>query len=237
MGLRNSIGLRNTLREITNSRPVVNAGIDLSRSVGSLITLNPQLSDIDGDDLTILWSLTVPAGSNAALSSTTAVSPTFTMDIIGEYVATAVVYDGLLDSLPDSVTFTAIAVSELEAVIAGAVFRSIGPSIVHVYPGRDNLTVLQFSTVSLDDRLPDGLFDFDVNNISKVEVFAGGNMIDSDSENVYWTGDILKMELDELHIGNSDEQLTIAIYVENSSEGIVILADNINYSNILCKFH
>ena len=51
----------------------------------------------------------MPAGSTATLSSTSAVAPSFSADIVGDYVATLVVSDGSLASAPVNVTITAAA--------------------------------------------------------------------------------------------------------------------------------
>ncbi len=91
-----------------NVAPVANAGPDQGGKLpGALVTLDGSLSsDANGDPLTYQWSLSKPAGSNATLSSTTSVSPTFTVDIAGNYVAQLVVNDGTANSAPDSVTIS-----------------------------------------------------------------------------------------------------------------------------------
>ena len=89
-----------------NVAPVANAGLDQSgQAPGSLITLNGSASsDANGDALTYSWSLTTkPAGSAAVLSSTTNVSPTFTVDRASDYVVQLIVNDGTVPSAPDSV--------------------------------------------------------------------------------------------------------------------------------------
>lgn len=65
-------------------------------------TLNGSASwDPDGRALTYQWSLlSKPLGSNAALSSATDVSPTFTADVDGTYIFQLVVNDGVADSAP-----------------------------------------------------------------------------------------------------------------------------------------
>ena len=91
-----------------NTAPVANAGPAQSVSVGALVQLSGSLStDVDGNPLTYLWSLTAkPAGSVATLSSTTPVMPTFTVDLAGTYVAQLIVNDGTVNSLPATVTIT-----------------------------------------------------------------------------------------------------------------------------------
>ena len=88
-----------------NVAPVANAGADqLNIAPTTLITLNGNLSsDANGDPLTYSWSLTRPAGSAAVLSDSTNVSPTFTVDRAGDYIAQLIVHDGTVNSAPDSV--------------------------------------------------------------------------------------------------------------------------------------
>jgi hypothetical protein len=79
-----------------NSAPVANAGPNQTVPVGALVTLNGSASsDADGDPLTFAWTLTQkPALSNATLSNPTSVSPTFTADRGGTYIAQLIVNDG-----------------------------------------------------------------------------------------------------------------------------------------------
>lgn len=110
-----------------NTAPVANAGVDQSVATGSTVTLNGGASaDADGDPLTYNWTLTTkPSGSNAVLSSTTAVNPTFTADLDGSYVVSLVVNDGTVNSAADSVTVTA-AVAILNLSINQAAAVAIG---------------------------------------------------------------------------------------------------------------
>ncbi len=91
-----------------NTAPVADAGADQTVATGSLVTLDGGASrDANGDALTYAWTLATPAGSAAALSSSSVVSPTFTADVDGIYTATLVVNDGTADSLADQVRVTA----------------------------------------------------------------------------------------------------------------------------------
>lgn len=89
-----------------DSPPVAEAGPDQTARVAETVTLDGGNSaDVDGDPLTYRWDLiSVPAGSAARLSDATAMRPTFEVDLPGTYAAALVVYDGTLDSAPDTVT-------------------------------------------------------------------------------------------------------------------------------------
>ena len=91
-----------------NSAPVANAGSDQTAFVTAIVTLNGSGStDVDGDVITHAWSLiSVPAGSSAALSDPTAVTPTLVIDRPGLYIAQLIVNDGTTMSVPDTVSIT-----------------------------------------------------------------------------------------------------------------------------------
>ena len=92
----------------TNQPPVANAGTNQSAAVGQLVQLSGSCIDVDGDTTTRTWSFASrPAGSNASLSSTTILNPTFTPDLPGSYQPQLVCNDGHVDSAPSTVTITA----------------------------------------------------------------------------------------------------------------------------------
>ncbi|WP_090129550.1 PKD domain-containing protein [Limnohabitans sp. Rim11] len=90
----------------TNNVPVAAAGADQNVLVSAVVTLNGTGStDQDKlDTLTYKWSLNVPSGSSASLSSDTASQPTFTADVEGVYVASLVVNDSKASSANQSLT-------------------------------------------------------------------------------------------------------------------------------------
>lgn len=89
----------------SNIAPLADAGPDRTVNVGELVTLNGSGSvDPEGEPLTFTWGfLSVPAGSTVALSDSSAVMPTFTPDVEGEYQIELIVNDGVQDSAPDEV--------------------------------------------------------------------------------------------------------------------------------------
>jgi hypothetical protein len=98
-----------------NSAPVADAGPDQTVFVGYTVNLDGSgSSDVDGDPLTYQWSFTsLPPGSTAVLSDTTAMNPSFVADRRGIYVVQLIVNDGTVNSAPDTVTIDAESSSPL----------------------------------------------------------------------------------------------------------------------------
>ena len=123
---------------VANSAPVANAGVSQNVTIASVVTLTGAGStDANYDTLTYIWSFaSKPTGSTAALSSTSALSPTFTADLAGTYVVNLIVNDGKVNSSNVSaVTVTASAVNSAPVANAGAnqtVTRSGAPAVVTV---------------------------------------------------------------------------------------------------------
>jgi len=94
---------------VANAAPVANAGTAQNAVTGTTVTLDGSgSSDANGDALSYYWTLTSkPAGSSAALSSTTSVKPTFNADVSGTYVASLVVNDKKTNSAASTTTVTA----------------------------------------------------------------------------------------------------------------------------------
>jgi tartrate-resistant acid phosphatase type 5 len=95
-----------------NLRPRANAGIDKDTMVGSVVHLDARGStDEDGDELTYAWTMLArPTTSMAALSEPTQSTPSFVVDVPGQYVLRLIVHDGREASNFDVVTITTGAV-------------------------------------------------------------------------------------------------------------------------------
>jgi hypothetical protein len=93
----------------TDTPPVANAGTAQNATVGVNVLLDGSgSSDSDNNPLTYSWSwMSEPTGSTAALVGANSVSPMFTPDVAGVYVAQLMVNDGFLNSAPTTVAITA----------------------------------------------------------------------------------------------------------------------------------
>ena len=89
-----------------NTPPVANAGPDQTVYTAQSVQLNGAGStDADGNPLTYSWSfVSKPTGSTGVLSNPTIVNPTFVVDKFGDYVVQLIVNDGMVNSVPDTVT-------------------------------------------------------------------------------------------------------------------------------------
>lgn len=94
---------------IANAAPVANAGAAQNVITSTLVTLSGNASsDANGDALTYAWTLTSrPAASTAVLTGADSVTPSFTPELAGTYVASLVVNDGHVNSTASTVTVTA----------------------------------------------------------------------------------------------------------------------------------
>jgi serine protease len=109
----------------SNKAPVANAGADQSGVTGTLVQLDGRASsDPDRDPLTYTWALVKPAGSTAALNSTSSATPSFTPDIVGVYGVGLVVSDGKLNSAAVSVLITVKAPAVGPFSVAGTIFAA-----------------------------------------------------------------------------------------------------------------
>lgn len=112
--------------------PTANAGSDQQVPINTLVSLDGSAST-DPNSLTLVytWSLIhVPTGSAAALSNPGIVSPTFTADLPGEYVAQLIVNNGSLSSAPDTATITTNSLPPVAD--AGADQESTAGQLVHL---------------------------------------------------------------------------------------------------------
>lgn len=93
--------------EIPGQPPTVNAGADLTGTVGNTVALNGTASDPDGDQLTTSWSIvSAPEGSSATINNASSLNASFVPDVAGPYTIQLSVSDGNYDSVTDEVLVT-----------------------------------------------------------------------------------------------------------------------------------
>ena len=105
----------------TNTPPVANAGSDQTVAVGTTVKLSGAASsDVNGDALTYAWFfVTKPVGSSAVLSGATSLSPTFTVDVAGNYLVGLTVSDGKSNSTQSTVSVKASSINLAPVANAG----------------------------------------------------------------------------------------------------------------------
>jgi len=106
-GTVNSVASTMTVSTVSTP-PVAFAGANQKTSALAAVQLDGSGStDADGDPISYRWALiSRPAGSSAALSSSTEPRPTFTADVAGTYVAQLIVRDAQWVSTPSTVIVT-----------------------------------------------------------------------------------------------------------------------------------
>ncbi len=105
-----------------NTAPVADAGEDQVVGTASKVKLDGRGSyDVDKDRLKYSWSIiSKPEGSAPTISKKPAKKPKFTADADGSYVIQLIVYDGTIDSDPDTVTVRVGAENTAPVADAGA---------------------------------------------------------------------------------------------------------------------
>ncbi len=90
---------------IGNAAPIADAGPDQTVPLAGTARLDGRGStDADGDLLTYRWAFAAkPSGSAAALSGAGTATPSFILDLPGQYDVALIVNDGHADSAPDTV--------------------------------------------------------------------------------------------------------------------------------------
>jgi RHS repeat-associated protein len=144
-GYLNSSPTTVTISTIYTS-PVANPGPAQSVATSATVNLTGAASTSnDGYSLTYKWSmLSTPAGSAAALTNSTTVTPSFVADVAGAYVVQLIVNDTVSDSVPKTVMITAIAPNQAPVVNAG-------PDQTVYFP-----TLVTLAGTATDDGLPLG---------------------------------------------------------------------------------
>lgn len=145
-----------------NLPPVARAGADQTVAFGSRVRLDGSASsDPNGDPLSFQWSLSSrPAGSTAFLQNRNAPRVELTADVMGLYVLSLVVSDGLGASAGATVTITATEPVPALAAGSGLFVQSAAelPFVgINAITGSTRLQAASCGSHSAADLMPDGV--------------------------------------------------------------------------------
>ncbi len=109
--------------------PTANPGSNQLVTTGTIVQLDGAGStDLNGLMLSFQWLLTsIPTGSAATLSNTTAIRPVFTVDLPGTYIAQLIVSDSNLSSAPAQVI---VSTSAIPPIADAGLAQSITTGVV-----------------------------------------------------------------------------------------------------------
>lgn len=132
---------------IPNRPPAVTVGQAIDTYTGQATAMAATVSDVDGDPLTVMWTvLTRPAGSQVAIAAPTASQTTFTPDVDGIYELEVAVSDGQATTRarldmrahhPIRALASHVLDAEYSRALDAVVYVSEQPNRLHVVSTRD----------------------------------------------------------------------------------------------------
>lgn len=115
--------------ELPGSAPVADAGPDMEEPVciGTIVLDGSESSDPDGDTLNYTWTIKrIPDGSTATLNNSNEARASITPDVVGQYVITLSVSDGIHNPVTDEVTLNITADTGNPPVADAGEDRTVG---------------------------------------------------------------------------------------------------------------
>ena len=239
MALRGVWDLRGVWETLApNVAPVANAGADLITISGRVVTLDGSFSsDTDQTDtLTYFWS----NSHGITLQNANTKNPSFIAPIVStntQYEFTLTVSDGS-ESSTDSVVVTVRFVTLEERIKQLSELKfTTATKTVTAHKNRSTRDVIKYKPNEIKDSivLIDGYFDFDNNNVTKIEITGKGEKIDSETSAVTWAAEKLSIELGALKLDEQPFILTVIVYIGADTKGIVFSGEGLE-SSIYCQF-
>lgn len=110
---------------------------------------------------------------------------------------------------------------------------------ITAFPNRANRSIIRFTPERIIDGVvldENGDFDFSNNSVYKVEVIANCQMIDSDSNDVTYSGSKLSVELGAFDIDSRNGlSIRVVVYLIGDTQGIVFCGEGLD-ANIYVTF-
>lgn len=116
-----------------NHPPVADGGPDQSALTDEIVELHGSASDPDGDPIVSwLWAIeSQPAGSDPLFAFVDTADPLFSANLVGTYILSLTVSDGVDSSLPDTVTITLTPNQPPVLVFTVEPTSGVAPLLVH----------------------------------------------------------------------------------------------------------
>lgn len=197
----------------TNLPPLADAGADQPSAItGNLVTLDGSgSSDPENIPPSYLWSIQQqPMGGNATLSDDSAMSPSFTPNVDGEYIVRLVVNDDSQESLPDEVSVIASSANPFTELNVNTNLPFV-PDIPEV----DTLIMIDLNTSNTIDLVssinaPNGAND---EHVALIATFDFVSMIAADFfTNTFWN------LISQTHTNSVSDSVTPSFIVQRISD-------------------
>lgn len=209
------------------ARTVVVSAVVIPDTTKPVIVLSPATLTYN---LTVGDTFTLPTATlTDNVDSTISISPVSNDVDTATAGAYSVIYSGYEDAagnVADSVTITVnvFEVTGLLEEIAKTLF-SINKKLYTAFKGRGNIETLKFKPIEPIELIEvdaDGYFDFDNNEVTKVEFILGDGSIDSESTFLSFDGSELNIETGALDIDSGVYSAMVVVYIGSDTKGTVI---------------
>jgi hypothetical protein len=134
------------------------------------------------------------------------------------------------------VTVNVISVDTLLSEVAQTRFSFDESKVYFAFSDSSNIEVLKFIPIGDNPNIDvdaDGYFSFTDNNISKVEVIAGSETIDSDSSYVFFEDSELRIKFSGFSENTGLTSVTIKVFIGSDTQGTVIAGPGLESSMVV----
>jgi len=186
-----------------NNLPIADAGTDQEAVVDCRVSLTGGTgSDPDDDALSYSWSFaSFPQGSQSVLSGGNSPSPSFTSDVIGDYILELIVNDGMGNSPGDTIV---ISVIEGDFCNSEVIITYSNPEAVAIGDVNDDGKNDVVMTTSYTPN-------YNINNYS-LFIFTQNSSGQLNSAVIYPSGDGVSVDIGDV---NSDGKNDIVVTLDN----------------------